>query len=162
MERFGKKDFLIAPLTPDDSVNLEMLHMACFHQGWSAEDFNKLLSEPTVFGFSARPEGEPRKLIGFVLARLVVDEAEILTIAVAASSRKLGAGHALMDAVLRHLHHERAASLFLEVDHNNRAAQALYNRLGFIKVGDRPSYYQHADGTYASALILRRDLVAVK
>lgn len=162
MEHFNKKGFSIAPLTLDDSAELEDVHMASFHQGWSTEDFRGLLSEPTVFGFLARPEGAPKRLAGFVLARLVVDEAEILTIAVATASRKLGAGHGLMDAVLRHLHHERAASLFLEVDKSNVAAQALYNRLGFIKVGDRPSYYQHADGTFASALILRRDLVAAK
>lgn len=162
MEHFSKKGFSIAPLTLDDSAELEDVHMASFHQGWTAEDFRGLLSEPTVFGFLARPEGEPKKLAGFVLARLVVDEAEILTIAVASASRKLGAGHGLMDAVLRHLHHERAESLFLEVDHSNIAAQALYHRLGFVKVGDRPSYYQLEDGTYASALILRRELVAAQ
>ncbi|MGU3574193.1 GNAT family N-acetyltransferase [Brucellaceae bacterium C25G] len=162
VERFSKKGFSISPLTPHDSADLEPVHMASFHEGWSAEDFRGLLSEPTVFGFSARQEGLPKKLAGFVLARLVVDEAEILTIAVDKGLRQLGAGHGLMDAVLRHLHHERAESLFLEVDQSNIAAQALYRRLGFVKVGDRPSYYQHADGTYASALILRRGLVVIK
>jgi ribosomal-protein-alanine N-acetyltransferase len=159
MEHFNKKGFSIAPLTLDDSAELEDVHMASFHQGWTTEDFRGLLSESTVFGYLARPEGAPHKIAGFVLARLVVGEAEILTIAVATNLRKLGAGHGLMDAVLRHLHHERAESLFLEVDQSNMAAQALYRRLGFVKVGDRPSYYQHADGTYASALILRRGLV---
>lgn len=162
VEHFNKKGFSIAPLTLDDSAALEDVHMSAFHQGWTADDFRGLLSEPTVFGYQVRPEGEPNKLIGFVLARLVIDEAEILTIAVDSASRKLGAGYGLMDAVLRHLHHERAVSLFLEVDKSNVAAQALYSRFGFAKVGDRPSYYKNTDGTYASALILRRALVTSK
>ena len=78
---------------------------------------------------------------GFVLARLVAGEAEILTVAVARSHRRLGLGWLLMDAVLRDLHTRRADALFLEVDESNTPAITLYRRLGFRQVGRRPDYY---------------------
>ena len=63
-----------------------------------------------------------------------------------------------MDAVLRHLHGERAESLFLEVDETNTAAIALYRRLGFRKVGQRKAYYDAGDGSKNAALVMRLDL----
>lgn len=159
--RFGRKGFSIEPLQSSDAASLQRIHATSFQHGWSSDDFRALIGQETVFGFIARPEGNPKGEAGFVLARLVVDEAEILTIAVSSNMQKLGVGRALMDATLRHLHHERAASLFLEVDQANVAALALYRRLGFIKVGDRPAYYETAEGR-SSALILRRELVQGK
>ncbi len=96
---------------------------------------------------------------GFIVARLVLDEAEILTIAVAPPAQRKGLGHALMDATLRHLHNARASMLFLEVDELNAPALALYRRLGFKQVGKRPGYYETAAGR-STAFTMRRDLKA--
>jgi len=93
-----------------------------------------------------------------VLARLAAGEAEILTIAVRHASRRLGLGRMLMEAVLRHLHAERAETLFLEVDETNIPALALYRRLGFREVGRRDAYYADREGRKSSALVMRRDL----
>ncbi len=155
--RFSRKEVSVEPLTARDAVAIQRIHALSFHHGWSSDDFRGLIAQDTVFGFVARPGGKPEEACGFVLARLVAGEAEILTIAVDADHRRLGVGRALMDAVLRHLHQERAETLFLEVDAANVAAQVLYRRLGFAKVGDRPAYYETPAGRSA-ALILRRDL----
>ncbi|KXF79062.1 ribosomal-protein-alanine acetyltransferase [Paramesorhizobium deserti] len=154
---FGRRNFTVEPLAASDCTHLHHIHTQTFRHPWSEEDFHALIGQDTVFGFVAREEGQPGSAAGFVLARLVLDEAEILTIAVSPDVQRKGVGHALMDAVLRHLHGERARSLFLEVDQANVAAQALYRRLGFVKVGDRPAYYQ-TEGGRSAALILRRDL----
>lgn len=156
--RFGSKPVSVEKLGAQDSSEIQRVHALSFHHAWSSDDFRSLIAQDTVFGFVARPEGKPGKACGFVLARLVAGEAEILTIAVSDEVRKQGVGRALMDAVLRYLYQERAQTLFLEVDENNIAALALYRRMGFNKVGDRPAYYETANGR-SSALILRRDLV---
>ncbi|MCC1771591.1 GNAT family N-acetyltransferase, partial [Salmonella enterica subsp. enterica serovar Indiana] len=91
-----------------DSHAIQRIHAAAFHHGWSSDDFRSLIGENTVFGFVARAEGKPNDACGFVLARLVAGEAEILTIAVARDVQRQGVGRALMDAVLRHLYQERA------------------------------------------------------
>ncbi|GGA89658.1 ribosomal-protein-alanine acetyltransferase [Brucella endophytica] len=152
---FGR-NFAIEPLGAEDCHHLQRIHAETFRHPWSEEDFHGLVGQGTVFGFIAREEGKPGGAAGFVLARLTIDEAEILTIAVSHAYRRRGVGRALMDAVLRHLHHERARTLFLEVDQANIAAQALYRRLGFAKVGERPGYYATEVGR-STALILRRD-----
>ncbi|CUW43534.1 ribosomal-protein-alanine acetyltransferase [Brucella vulpis] len=155
--RFGRRPVSIEPLGAQDSHAIQRIHAVAFHHGWSSDDFRSLIAQDTVFGFIARPQGKPNEACGFVLARLVVGEAEILTIAVSRDVQRQGVGRMLMDGVLRHLYQERAETLFLEVDEANIAAQALYRRLGFQKVGDRPAYYETANGRSA-AFILRRDL----
>lgn len=154
---FPHMEISVETLLIEDCLQLEDVHAQAFQHGWTAEDFHSLLAQGNVFGFVARIRGKPHHVCGFVLARLVAGEAEILTIAVARENLRQGIGRALMDAALRHLHQERAETLFLEVDQNNIAAQTLYQRLHFEKVGERPAYYETATGR-SSAFILRRDL----
>ncbi|MFD1198169.1 ribosomal protein S18-alanine N-acetyltransferase [Brucella gallinifaecis] len=158
LQHFGRRPVSVEPLDVHDSAEIQRIHALSFHHGWSSDDFRSLIAQDNVFGFVARPDRQPDKACGFVLARLVAGEAEILTIAVSDNVRKQGVGRALMDAVLRYLYQERAETLFLEVDESNVAALALYRRIGFNKVGDRPAYYETENGR-SSAFILRRDLV---
>ncbi|MEX0347609.1 MAG: GNAT family N-acetyltransferase [Rhizobiaceae bacterium] len=148
---------VIEPLRTSDAENAAALHREGFGRAWSDGEFAALLAKDAVFGFQARIEGKPSALpVGFVLARLAAGEAEILTIAVTRSKRRQGLARALMDAVLRHLHAERADSLFLEVGEGNEPAIALYRRLGFAEVSRRSAYYgDESDGT---ALVMRLDL----
>ena len=152
---FSRQSFAYESLMQAHCAELADLHAPAFHHAWSEEDFAGMLSQGNIFGFIARPVGKPKQAAGFVLARLVAGEAEILTIAVSSAFQRRGIGRDLMEAVLRHLHHERAESLFLEVDESNVAAQALYRRLGFIQVGQRPAYYETSHGR-SNALVLRR------
>jgi [ribosomal protein S18]-alanine N-acetyltransferase len=153
------REFSIAPLRPGSGKVLAELHREDFLRPWTDGEFEQLLSEDTVFGFGGLETGKGgTRPVGFVLARLVAGEAEILTLAVARSHRRAGLGWQLMDAVLRELHAARAEALFLEVDETNIGAIALYRRLGFHQVGRRPSYYRHADDNRSGALVMRRDL----
>jgi [ribosomal protein S18]-alanine N-acetyltransferase len=153
------REFAIEPLEIDDAAVLARIHEEDFIRPWTEDEFADLLAQANVFGFAAREVGK-RHLgpVGFVLVRQAADEAEILTVAVARSARRLGLGRSLMDAVLRALHAERTASLFLEVDETNVAAIGLYKRLGFIQVGKRPDYYKQPGGGRTGAIVMRRDL----
>ncbi|MDN2566177.1 GNAT family N-acetyltransferase [Aquibium sp. A9E412] len=154
-----RREFVVRPLEPGDLHALAALHEEGFARPWSDGELAALLDQPPVFGFVAVLVGRARAApVGFVLARLAAGEAEILTIAVARACRGLGIGRLLMDAVLRHLHEQRAEALFLEVDETNKAAVALYRRLGFREVGRRPDYYLHAARRRSAALVMRRDL----
>lgn len=145
----------------DDLERLAAIHAACFPGApWSAAELAVLLREETVFGLVLRRANlyGTRSPVAFVLARLVVDEAEILTIAVDPRHRRRGLARVLMGHVFRRLYHDRAASLFLEVDAGNEAALALYRRLRFAKVGERKGYYAHGSVPGATALVMRADL----
>ena len=152
------RDYFIEPLQPPDSGEVARMHAEDFARPWSDGEFAALMEQDTVFGFAAREVGRPRDMAGFVLARLAAGEGEILTVAVARAHRRAGLGRALMDAVLRELHAERAESLFLEVDEANLAALALYRRLGFEQVGLRPGYYEHGGAARTGALVMRKGL----
>ncbi|WP_297323295.1 ribosomal protein S18-alanine N-acetyltransferase [uncultured Bartonella sp.] len=152
---FGKTDFSVTPICPDDSGVLHEIHDLSFFHGWDETTFVSFLSDPQVFGFTVRPVGRPKKVLGFVLCRLVVDEAEIMTIAVRPSYRGRGIGQKLLDAVFRYLYAQRTKTLFLEVDASNNAALKLYKGFGFQEVGKRPAYY-HTDKGHSDALIMRR------
>ena len=95
-----------------------------------------------------------RTLIGFILSRLIDDEAEILSVAIAPPWRGRGFSRPLLDLHLRRLAGLGARTVFLEVDKQNAPATRLYRQAGFYEVGQRQGYYDSG----AAALVLRRDL----
>jgi ribosomal-protein-alanine N-acetyltransferase len=152
---FGDSTFPVLPAGTQDAERLAGLHAAAFRRGWSAEEFERLLIERNVVADRAM---SGRRLAGFVISRLAADQAEILSVAVAASYRGRGLARKLLDVHLGRLAAYGISSVFLEVDEGNVPARRLYAGLRFAQVGRRESYYVDAGGTGA-ALVLRRDLV---
>jgi len=146
---------------PDDVDRLAAVHAASFPGApWSAADLAALLRQDTVFGLVLRRANffGTRSAVAFVLVRLVVGEAEILTIAVDPAHRRRGLARRLMEHLFRRLYHDRAEQLFLEVDAGNAAAVTLYRSLRFRQVGERKGYYAHGSHPGATALVMRADL----
>ena len=153
------EEFAVERLTDGDARLLPAIHREDFVRPWSGGEFETLIAQQPVFGFGVWRVGHRAEApAGFVLARLAAGESEILTIAVARTWRRHGLGRELMEAVLRHLHGERAEELFLEVDETNQPAIALYRRLGFQEVARRPAYYDKPGAASTAALVMRRDL----
>ena len=92
------------------------------------------------------------------MLRLAGDEAELLTIAVDPARRGRGLGRALLEAGFSDLAATPIRRMFLEVDETNASAIALYDRFGFTRIGTRKGYYPKADGSAATALVMRADL----
>ena len=86
-------------------------------------------------------------VVGYLIARLCLDECEILSVGVAPSAQGKGLGQQLLQAFLSQLP-EQITQVHLEVRVSNRAAQRLYARQGFVEVGRRKAYYavMTADG----------------
>jgi [ribosomal protein S18]-alanine N-acetyltransferase len=150
---FARGAPVLSEAGPRDAGALAALHAAAFHRGWSEGEFEQLLLDRNVIAHRAAVAGS---LVGFILSRLVAGEAEILSIAVAASRRGKGLGRQLLDLHLRRLAGLGTRAVFLEVDANNTPARRLYQRAGFCSVGRREGYYPAGQGS--AALILRRDL----
>ena len=91
---------------------------------------------------------------GFILIRVVADEAEILTLAVRPAARREGLGARLVEAAVVRAAARGAERMFLEVAEDNVAARALYARTGFVEAGRRRGYYARADGSREDALVL--------
>lgn len=80
-------------------------------------------------------------IVGYALVRVVVDDAEVLTIAVAPLHQRCGIGRQLLDWMIAHARAAAAHALFLDVRAGNHAAQQLYARCGFHVIATRRGYY---------------------
>ena len=120
-----------------DAAACAQLHDQSFDRPWSHESFARLLPQDGVFGYCFGVA----KMSGFILCRLVAEEAEILTIAVAPEYRQRGLGRRLVLAAQEYCLENGVKELFLEVAEQNEPALALYRQLGFYFIGKRPKYY---------------------
>ena len=85
------------------------------------------------------------ELAGYLCLKLVLDEAEILDVAVAGAMRGRGVGRLLVESALKQSQRLAAVLVCLEVRVGNREAIALYLRLGFREVGRRKRYYHDGE-----------------
>ncbi len=144
--------FLAPPLAPARAEALAALHAEAFagrDRAWSAAEIAALTAAP---GAALTAAGDPP--LAFALARVVADEAELLTLAVAVAARRRGLAAALLDAVEAWARRTGAQTLLLEVAQDNTAAQALYAGRSYSEVGRRRGYYGSGPAR-ADALTLR-------
>jgi ribosomal-protein-alanine N-acetyltransferase len=138
---------------------LATLHAQCFSIAWTEASFFQSMASANVFAWVAllEPEREP---IGFMVLRVIADEAEILTLGVLREQRRRGIGRQLLAQATDRAASAAAAALFLEVAEGNQAARGLYRRAGFHVVGRRANYYPSPDGSAETAIVMRRELRA--
>jgi [ribosomal protein S18]-alanine N-acetyltransferase len=157
-------DRFIHPIGPrieavgtEAAARLAAIHASAFARGWSTLDFERLLGERGVMA-DGLFLGRTAKPSGFVLSRIVLDEAEIITVAIASEARGKGHARPLLSHHLDQLSRRGVAKVHLEVEDGNVPALALYRRLHFRDIGRREGYYQKADGTRVAALTMALDL----
>ncbi len=125
-----------------------------FGEAWNRSQCLGILGMPGVWLTLARIDGA---VAGFALARVILDEAELLLLATAPQHRRKGVGSALLRSVLAETRSRGGVRVHLEVRAGN-AAIALYRASGFAQVGERRNYYRGRTGeqfdahSYALAL----------
>jgi len=80
-------------------------------------------------------------VVGFAEVRLVLDEAEVLALAIAPAWQGQGLGRLLLQQVLAQLRAQGCLRCLLEVRRSNLRAQRLYLQAGFVQDGLRKAYY---------------------
>ncbi|MES2987874.1 MAG: GNAT family N-acetyltransferase [Pseudomonadota bacterium] len=126
---------------------------ARFGEAWTSAQCMGMLSLPGVWMVIAS-QGEED--MGFALARMAADEAELLLLATRPSARRRGIGGALLRAIIEESRSRMATQIHLEVRSGNDAVE-LYRREGFIKVGERPNYYRGKAGQLFDAHTYARE-----
>lgn len=129
-----------------DAAALAALHAEAFEAPWDEAALASLLTSPGVFAVTETD--------GFILMRVVADEAEVLTVAVRPSARRQGLGRRLLEQSMVQSLALGAQTLFLEVARSNSPALNLYLQAGFEQSGLRRAYYAKPDGTREDALVL--------
>ncbi|WP_245231005.1 GNAT family N-acetyltransferase [Parasedimentitalea huanghaiensis] len=131
-------------------------HAAAFTQSrpWSEAEFADLLDSPFTFAV-----GDARC---FALVRVIVDEAELLTIATHPEHQNQGLARALMLDWQSIAMQRGAQTAFLEVAADNDAACHLYRSAGYSSCGNRPAYYARETGRSVDAILMRRAITPNK
>ena len=140
---------MIRPARPSDAAAIAAVEAHVDPAAWSPATVERFLALPTTVAWVVAEDP-----VAHLLTTVVIDEAEVLTVAVHPAHRRRG--HAA-----RLLAHARAAWIeggvvraHLEVREDNAPARALYEHLGWSPAGRRPRYYR--DGT--DALLMHLEL----
>ena len=137
---------MIEEATSAHAAALAAIHAAAFppRDAWGEDAIALQLALPGAFGLIDERGG-------MLLGRITVDEAEVLTLAVAPLERRQGIATGLLRATTERVRAHGGTAMFLEVAIGNAPALALYRREGFIEVGRRRHYYSDS----SDALVLR-------
>lgn len=135
------EDFLYRTAHEADIAALMQFVPATLQGSWSVPALQHLLRAHKVRVLEAGATGE---VVGFAEFSLVLDESELLSLAVHPRFQRQGLGKRLLSEVLREAAALGAAKIFLEVRQSNTAARKLYERHGFAQDGVRPGYYSPA------------------
>ncbi|KDE40464.1 MAG: ribosomal protein S18-alanine N-acetyltransferase [Nitrincola lacisaponensis] len=146
-------------LEPLDNRWLEparALEAHCFEDAWSVALWHRFL--PQSYVLIAQDQ-----LIGYAQCSKVLDEAELLRIAISPAYRRQGMGRQLLQQLCEQLRQQDIQRLMLEVRESNRAALALYQSCGFQLDGRRTGYYDTAiPGVHEDALLFGLDLLSLQ
>ena len=146
----------IRPFRPTDSPTIvKILRDSTEAAQWPAESYATLAASPSGLLLVCEASAQ---VIGFLAARQTADEAEILNIAIHKDFRRRGAASALLVAALDKFQRSNVASVFLELRASNRAANALYERHGFVSAGSRKAYYRDPP---EDAVCMRKKFIGV-
>lgn len=138
-------------MTNKDTAQIAELERLCFSSPWSLNAIESELSNPLSLWLVAVDGDE---VIGYVGSQTVMDEADMMNIAVKPVFRRAGVAERLVNVLINSLYSNGVHSLTLEVRASNDPAIALYEKLGFVLVGRRPGYYRNPR---EDALILRKE-----
>ena len=130
-----------------------------FGEAWTRRQVGDALVLPHTHYLLAGPDGQDpgdgEDAAGFVLSRAILNEEELLLIAVDPRYRGRGIGTALLGRFVAAARERGAARLFLEMREGN-PAEALYRREGFAVVGRRHAYYRRGTGAPLDAITFAR------
>lgn len=130
---------LIRAAAAADIDRLEELEKECFSLPWTREQLISQLPDDMHVFLIAELGG---MAVGYVGMMHVVDEGYISNVAVAPEYRRRGIADALIAALTVRCEALSLAFVTLEVRRGNAPAIALYEKHGFVPVGERRDYYE--------------------
>ena len=138
-------------MTASDVALVAALEKCCFSDPWSEKSVASELENQLALWLVA-VEGET--VVGYVGSQTVMDETDMMNVAVHPDSRRRGIAEMLVTALVEALKQLGSRCLTLEVRASNAPAIALYEKLGFTEIGRRKNYYRNPR---EDALILRKE-----
>lgn len=115
---------------------------------WTLKQF-----EDAVTAYQSTVIEQQGQVLGFCILQPVLDEANLLLMAIDPAQQGQGLGYQLLDASVDMLKNN-PVQIFLEVRETNIAAIKLYEKSGFHQIDLRKNYYPGSNGTREHAIIM--------
>ena len=142
---------MIEPMNASHVAQIAQLEKLCFSDPWSERSVASELDNKLAYWLVAT-EGET--VAGYIGSQTVLEETDMMNVAVHPDHRRKGIAEALVNALVEALKNQGSHCLTLEVRASNAPAIALYEKLGFTEIGRRKNYYRNPR---EDALILRKE-----
>lgn len=126
-------------MTAGDVERIAEIEKASFTSPWKADTFGQLLEREGTELWVLDEEGEG--VVGYAVVWCILDQGELANIAITGERRGRGYGRRLLEKVIEVARARGVHALYLEVRVSNAGAIALYESLGFTRVGMRKKYY---------------------
>ena len=141
----------IIPMNESHVAQVAALEKQRFSDPWSENSVASELENPLSLWLIAEEDGA---VCGYVGSQTVLDETDMMNIAVHPDCRRKGIAAALITELVSRLKARGSRVLRLEVRESNFSAIALYEALGFTQLGLRKNYYRNPK---ENALILGKE-----
>lgn len=147
----------LQPLTQAWLKQARALEQQCFEDAWSESLWQLYLPHACSY----RLCDDHSRLLGFTLCQRVLDEVELLRIAVVPDCRQQGFGRLLLQQTLDNLSAQGVKRILLEVRASNAAAIALYQCCDLQRDAIRKDYYETTEpGVRENAYLFSGTLTA--
>jgi ribosomal-protein-alanine N-acetyltransferase len=140
LSQIEEKIIQIRSMQREDIPCIHDLERQAFSDAWSEKNLEEVCEQKHYYNVVAVLEDV---VVGYIIATHVLDEGELLRIAVAKDCRMHGIGEQLLQHLLDKFTKEQIHTCFLEVRQSNVAAIALYEKQGFVLQGRRKNYYKN-------------------
>ena len=141
----------IVAMTEDHVTQVAELEKLCFSDPWSERSVASEVHNQLALWLVAL---DGNRVAGYVGSQTVIDESDMMNIAVHPDYRRQGIARLLVDHLVEELKKRGSHCLTLEVRASNDPARRLYDSMGFIQVGLRKNYYRNPK---EDACILRKE-----
>ena len=147
---------MIRRITPADCDAIAALEARLFATALDQPRLIALQTNPVFCGFVdlVADQGQPQSTLadhlnsylgGYLLATIIDDEAEILSIGVTPERQRQGVGKRLLQHFFEHGTSQNMTRVVLEVAEDNEPAVRLYRDFGFVEFGRRKGYYKQSN-----------------
>ena len=125
-------------ITKNDAPRVAQIEKECFSVPFTEDDISSYIENPIWHFLVARNE---EGVIGYISFTIILDECQIVNVAVSQCARCRGIGSLLLDHFLRYVKEKGVKSVYLEVRESNSAAIMLYEKFNFSRSGVSKNHY---------------------
>lgn len=137
----------IMELTNEYVADVAQIEQACFSSPWNEDSIRAELENTCSEIYIAV---ENHRAVGYANIYSVLDEMDVVRVAVLPQFRRRG----IANKILRHVLSENKGTVYLDVRESNMPAIRLYQSLGFVDTGVRKNYYTNPT---ENAILMKRD-----